>query len=173
MKYPDLLDPQLTALLELSREYDVRILVPMVTLGDDMRRVRLRLRQIADAAGIATLPQLGAMIETPAAALCIGDIVQHSDFLSIGTNDLTQFTMAAGRENPLVNEYFLESHPAVMRLIRIVLEEAGQIPVTVCGELAADFNTIPVLLKLGLRSLSMAPPLVPAAKQAIRKASSA
>ena len=71
-----------------------------------------------------------------------------------------------------MNDYFLESHPAVLRLVRIVLEEAGQIPVTVCGELAADFNSIPILLKLGLRSLSMAPPLVPAAKQAIRKVSS-
>ena len=172
LKYPDLLDPQLTALLELAREHDVRILVPMVTLAEDMARVRKRLREIADAAGIASLPPLGAMIETPAAALCIGEIVQHSDFLSIGTNDLTQFTMAAGRENPLVNDYFLESHPAVLRLVRIVLEEAGQIPVTVCGELAADFNSIPILLKLGLRSLSMAPPLVPAAKQAIRKVSS-
>ena len=172
LKYPDLLDAQLSALLEMAREFDVRILVPMVTIGDDMARVRQRLREIADAAGIATLPQLGAMIETPAAALCIADIVQHSDFLSIGTNDLTQFTMAAGRENPLVNEYFLESHPAVLRLIRIVLEEARQIPVTVCGELAADFNIIPILVKMGLRSLSVAPPLVPSAKQAIRKASS-
>ena len=172
LKYPDLLDPQLSALLELAREHDVRILVPMVTLAEDMARVRNRLREIADAAGIATLPPLGAMIETPAAALCVGEIILHSDFLSIGTNDLTQFTMAAGRENPLVNDYFLESHPAVLRLVRIVLEESGEIPVTVCGELAADLNSIPHLLKLGLRSLSMAPPLVPTAKQAIRRASS-
>jgi len=172
LKYPDLLDPQLSALLELAREHDVRILVPMVTVAEDMARVRNRLREIADAAGITTLPPLGAMIETPAAALCVGEIILHSDFLSIGTNDLTQFTMAAGRENPLVNDYFLESHPAVLRLVRIVLEESGKIPVTVCGELAADLNTLPQLLQLGLRSLSMAPPLVPAAKQAIRRAAS-
>lgn len=172
LKYPDLLDTQLKALLELARDQDVHILVPMVTLAGDMARVRLRLREIADAAGIDTIPPLGAMIETPAAALCVEEIIRHSDFLSIGTNDLTQFTMAAGRENPLVNEYFLENHPAVLRLVGMVLGEAGEIPVSVCGELAADLSSIPTLLKLGLRSLSVAPPLVPSAKQVIRQARS-
>ena len=109
------------------------------------------------------------MIETPAAALTVSEIIQHADFLSIGTNDLTQYTMAAGRENPLVNEYFVENHPAVLRLIRIVLEEAGQIPVTVCGELAADMDSVSILVELGLRSFSVAPPLVPAVKKAIRQ----
>lgn len=172
LKYPDLLDTQLKALLELAGDQEVQILVPMVTVAEDMARVRRRLREIADAAGIEKLPPLGAMIETPAAALCVGEIIEHSDFLSIGTNDLTQFTMAAGRENPLVNDYFLENHPAVLRLVRMVLEEAGETPVSVCGELAADPNSIPLLLQFGLRSLSVAPPLVPAAKQAIRQASS-
>ncbi|MEI6279269.1 MAG: phosphoenolpyruvate--protein phosphotransferase [Verrucomicrobiae bacterium] len=172
LKYPDLLDSQLKALLEIAREQNVHILVPMVTLAEDVAQVRRRLREIADEAGIEKIPPLGAMIETPAAALCVGEIIQHADFLSIGTNDLTQFTMAAGRENPLVNDYYLENHPAVLRLVRIVLEEAGEIPVTVCGELAADLNSIPILLKLGLRNLSVAPPLVPAAKQAVRQASS-
>ncbi|TSA29988.1 MAG: phosphoenolpyruvate--protein phosphotransferase [Verrucomicrobiaceae bacterium] len=172
LQYPDLLDVQLKALLELAREHDVHILVPMVTLAGDMERVRRRLREIADAAGISRLPPLGAMIETPAAALCVAELIPHSDFFSIGTNDLTQFTMAAGRENPLVNDYFLEDHPAVLRLVRIVLDEAGQTPVSVCGELAADLKSIPSLLKLGLRSLSVAPPLAPAVKEAIRRASS-
>ena len=172
LTYPDLLDTQLKALLELAQEHEVHILVPMVTLAEDMERIRRRLREVADAAGIEKLPPLGAMIETPAAALCVGDIIKHSDFLSIGTNDLTQFTMAAGRENPLVNRYYLENHPAVLRLVGIVLEEAGQTPVSVCGELAANLTSIPSLLKLGLRTLSVAPPLVPSAKQAIRRASS-
>lgn len=172
LQYPDLLDTQLKALLEIAREHDVHILVPMVTLAEDMERVRRRLREIADAAGIIRLPPLGAMIETPAAALCVRELIPHSDFFSIGTNDLTQFTMAAGRENPLVNDYFLEDHPAVLRLVQIVLDEAGQTPVSVCGELAADLNSIPKLLKLGLCSLSVAPPLAPAVKEAIRRASS-
>ena len=79
--------------------------------------------------------------------------------------------MAAGRENPQVNNYFVEDHPAVLRLIRIVLEEVGQIPVSICGELATEFDTIPTLLKFGIRNLSVAPPLVPGVKAAIRQIS--
>jgi phosphoenolpyruvate-protein kinase (PTS system EI component) len=171
LRYPDLLDTQFNALLEFSRGYDVRILVPMVTLAEDMAQIGRRFRQLADAAGISHPPPLGAMIETPAAALTIKDIMQHADFASIGTNDLTQYTMAAGRENPQVNNYFVEDHPAVLRLIRTVLEEVGQIPVSICGELAADLHTIPTLLKFGIRSLSVAPPLVPGVKEAIRQTS--
>lgn len=172
LKYPDLLDPQLKALLEIAREHEIHILVPMVTLAGDMAQVRNRLREMADAAGIERIPPLGAMIETPAAALCISEIIPYADFLSVGTNDLTQFTMAAGRENPLVNDYFVENHPAVLRLLHIVLKEAGKTPVTLCGELAADLKSLPALLKIGFRSLSLAPPLVPSAKQAIRRSSS-
>jgi phosphotransferase system enzyme I (PtsI) len=143
----------------------------MVTVAGDMAEIRRRLQAVADGSGIAKLPPLGAMIETPAAALCIGDIIQHADFLSIGTNDLTQFTMAAGRENPLVNDYFVESHPAVLRLIQIVTEEAGTTPVAICGELAAQLDCISTLLNLGVRNLSVAPPLVPAVKETIRQIS--
>lgn len=167
LRYPDLLDTQLQALWQFSQEHDVRILVPMVTLADEMARVRSRLAAVANNAD--KLPPLGAMIETPAAALSVPEINAHADFLSIGTNDLTQYTMAAGRENPLVNEYFLEDHPAVLRLVRIIVEEAGQVPVAVCGELARQFNAIPALLKLGIRTLSVAPPLVPSVKEAIRQ----
>jgi phosphoenolpyruvate-protein phosphotransferase len=171
LRYPDLLDTQLKALLQFSRDHELRILVPMVTVASDMAEVRRRLRAIADDAGLGTLPPLGAMIETPAAALTIGDIIQHADFLSIGTNDLTQFTMAAGRENPLVNDYFVESHPAVLRLIRIVVAEAGKTPVAICGELAAQLDCISTLLNLGVRNLSVAPPLVPSVKETIRQVS--
>ncbi len=171
LRYPDLLDTQLKALLEFSRDHELYILVPMVTLPREMAEIRRRLRTIADAAGFETLPALGAMIETPAAALTIGDIIPHTDFFSIGTNDLTQFTMSAGRENPLVNEYFMESHPAILRLIRIVVAEAGKIPVSICGELAGQLDHIPTLLNLGLRSLSVVPPLVPGVKETIRRSS--
>jgi phosphoenolpyruvate-protein kinase (PTS system EI component) len=141
----------------------------MVTLAEEMARVRSRFAAVANEANRQELPPLGAMIETPAAALCVADIKAHANFLSIGTNDLTQYTMAAGRENPLVNDYFLEDHPAVFRLVRIIVEEAGCMPVAVCGELARQVNAIPTLLKLGIRVLSVAPPLVPATKEAIRQ----
>jgi phosphotransferase system enzyme I (PtsI) len=111
------------------------------------------------------------MIETPAAALTIDAIIKYSDFLSIGTNDLTQYTMAAGRENRLVSEYFLENHPAVLRLLRLVVEEAGDTPVAVCGEIATQVDTIPTLLAAGVRNLSVAPTFVPVVKQAVRETS--
>ncbi|MCK9589245.1 MAG: PAS domain-containing protein, partial [Terrimicrobiaceae bacterium] len=95
------------------------------------------------------------MLETPAAALTASDILQQADFASIGTNDLTQYTMAAGRENPRGNDYFVENHPAVLRLIRIVVEEACDVPVGVCGELASELEAVPTLLKLGIRSRRM------------------
>lgn len=167
LHYPDLLDTQLRALLQFSEEHDVHILVPMVTLAEEMARVHSRLAALANDAGQKKIPPLGAMIETPAAALSVAEIKAHADFLSIGTNDLTQYTMAAGRENPLVNDYFIEDHPAVLRLVRIIVEEAGGIPVAVCGELARQLNAVPTLLKLGIRILSVAPPLVPGVKEAI------
>lgn len=170
LRYPDLLDTQLQALWQFSQEQDVRILVPMVTLAEEMAEVRSRLAAVAKDAGQDKLPPLGAMIETPSAALSVTDIIAHADFLSIGTNDLTQYTMAAGRENPLVSDYFREDHPAVLRLVRIVVEEAGHIPVAICGELARQVDVIPTLLKLGIRCLSVAPPLVPGVKEGVRQA---
>lgn len=168
LRYPDLLDIQLKALLEFSRGRDLRILVPMVTLAEELAEVRQRLRRIAESGSFSAIPPLGAMIETPAAALSVAEFIRQVDFLCIGTNDLTQYTMAAGRENPLVNAYFLEDHPAVLRLIRIVVEEARQTPVSVCGELAARLDCVHTLIELGVRNLSVAPPLIPGVKEAIR-----
>ncbi|HEY5893312.1 MAG TPA: phosphoenolpyruvate--protein phosphotransferase [Chthoniobacterales bacterium] len=173
LQYPDLLDTQLEALLEFTEEQDVRIMVPMVTLATDMERIRQRLWGIAERSGIRKVPLLGAMIETPAAALCIKEIIPHAEFLSIGTNDLTQYTMAAGRENPLVSEYFIQNHPAILRLLGLILEDSGDMPVSICGELAAQADIIPTLLKIGVRSFSVAPPFVPRVKEAIRQAGKA
>jgi phosphoenolpyruvate-protein kinase (PTS system EI component) len=141
----------------------------MVTWAEEMAQVRNVFTAAAQALGRTGVPLLGAMIETPAAALSVPDLAAHTDCLSIGTNDLTQFTMAAGRENPLVNEYFCEDHPAVLRLVGIVVQEAGDLPVAVCGELARQLGAIPKLLELGIRILSVAPPLIPAVKEAIRQ----
>ncbi len=171
LRFPDLLDTQLRALLEFSRDHDVRILVPMVTLAEDMAQVRRRLEAIAKELGLEKLPPLGAMIETPAAALTVAAILQQADFLSIGTNDLTQYTMAASRENELVSGYYAEDHPAVLRLVGLTVQEAGPTPVAVCGELAGQLEAVPTLLKLGVRVLSVAPPLVPGVKAAVRATS--
>jgi phosphoenolpyruvate-protein kinase (PTS system EI component) len=99
LDYPQLARTQLKTLLRLSQTQDIRILVPMVTFDRDMQRLRELLVAVAHEMGIEHLPPLGAMIETPAAALTVGQIVRHADFLSVGTNDLTQYTLVAGRDN--------------------------------------------------------------------------
>ena len=167
LSHPSLMDVQLEALLGLSRDHDLRILVPMVTLADEMRRVREALLAKAHALGMEPLP-LGAMIETPAAALCASEVAQHCDFISLGTNDLTQYVMVAGRENPSVGDYFLEQHPAVIRLLRTVCDEADDTPLEVCGELASQTDVLCTLLRMGVRTLSVVPLRVPAVKEAVR-----
>jgi phosphotransferase system enzyme I (PtsI) len=169
LAYPELLQTQLRALARLSREHDIQILVPMVTLAQEMKRLRELLMAATAEVGVERLPPLGAMIETPAAALCVVEIMTYADFLSIGTNDLTQYTMAAGREDPLVSDYFRDDHPAVLRLVRLVADAAGDTPLALCGELAGRVNVLPLLLAAGIRSLSVAPPLVPTVKGAVRQ----
>ncbi|MHC4880829.1 MAG: phosphoenolpyruvate--protein phosphotransferase [Planctomycetota bacterium] len=166
--HPALLHMQLRVLMLLSEQFDLRILVPMVTTADDMRQVWESLNRTASEMNLS-VPPLGAMIETPAAALCVREIARHADFLSIGTNDLTQYTMVAGRDSPSVAEYFNDEHPAVLRLIGIVGEEAGDCPISVCGELAASPNVLDALLSYNVRSLSVAPPLVANVKQRVRQ----
>jgi phosphotransferase system enzyme I (PtsI) len=120
--------------------------------------------------GLASLPPLGAMVETPSAALSVGAMVKHADFLSVGTNDLTQYTLAAGRENDRVSQYFLDSHASVMRLLGIILDECGSTPVSICGELAENEDALTELLRLGFRELSVSPPRIPFIKEAVRNA---
>ena len=108
------------------------------------------------------------MIETPAAALSVPAIATHVDFLCIGTNDLTQYTLAAHRDDPTVNRYFLDNHPSLLRLLDIIVADAGETPLTLCGELAGREEMMPQLLAMGFRSLSVAPPLIPGVKELIR-----
>jgi phosphoenolpyruvate-protein phosphotransferase len=168
LSYPQLARTQLRTLLWLSQSQDVRILVPMVTLERDMEQMRELLVASARELGIKNVPPLGAMIETPAAALTVGQIARHADFLSVGTNDLTQYTLVAGRDNATVNEYFEETHASMLRLLSIIIEESSGKPVTMCGELAGREEVIPTLLAVGFRALSISPPLIPTTKQLIR-----
>ena len=90
--------------------------------------------------GIQKRPAFGAMIETPAAALSVPAIAKHVDFLCVGTNDLTQYMLAAGRDDPTVNRYFLDTHSSLLRLLDIIVADAGEMPLTLCGELAGRGN---------------------------------
>jgi phosphoenolpyruvate-protein kinase (PTS system EI component) len=168
-EYPALLEAQLRAMLMVSREFQIGVLIPMVTMEKDVIDVVTLLHRLALETGVDEVPQVGAMIETPAAALSIPTLRKHVDFFSIGSNDLTQYTMAAGRENPLVADYFVDDHPAIRRLIELVVTEAGSTPVSLCGELAGRIEAIPSLLRAGIRSFSVSAGLVGDVKNAIRR----
>ncbi len=171
LAFPQLVQTQLRALLKLSRSQTIRILVPMIALERDMQRIRELFEGIAREIGCGCLPPLGAMIETPSAALTVADIARHADFLCIGTNDLTQYTLAVGRDDATVSEYYIDDHPALLRLLGIVIRESGGKSITICGELGGREEAIPTLLQMGFRGLSIAPPLIPATKDLIRSLS--
>ena len=170
-EYPELLNTQLRAVLELAKEFDVRILVPMVTLPDDVAVVKEYLTQLGSELQASSLPRLGAMIETPAAALSAREIARHVDFLSFGTNDLTQYAFAADRENAAVEQYFNDAAEVIFRLLGLTHDDVPNVPLSVCGELAGRPEHIPRLLQCGIRTLSVAPPLIPIVKETIRNSS--
>src|SRR5207245_523514 len=107
----------------------------MVTLEEDVAAIRTLFDALLVEFRPSKRPALGAMIETPAAALNIRALSPYVDFFSIGTNDLTQYTLAVARDDPAVNRYFLDNHASVLRLIGMILADAEKTPVSVCGEL--------------------------------------
>ena len=170
IEHPRLMETQLQAILRLSDDFDVSILIPMVTLPHDIMTVWECLDLIGAERGGGALPRLGAMIETPAAALSLSLIAPLVDFVSFGTNDLTQYAFAADRENAAVERYFNDSDDAIFRLLRIAHDDAPRMPLSICGELAGRPMHLPRLLQCGIRIFSVAPPLIPVIKEAIRAA---
>ncbi|MDR5867573.1 phosphoenolpyruvate--protein phosphotransferase [Halomonas koreensis] len=167
---PELLDAQLRALLRVGAPESLRIMVPMIADAPELGTVRARLERQAEALGLTRLPALGAMIEVPSAALGAGGLAAEADFLSIGTNDLTQYTLAMDREAPDLAARADVLHPAVLRLIRATVDgAAGRCPVGVCGAAAGDDLAAPLLAALGVDELSVEPARVPAIKAALRR----
>ncbi|WP_271300441.1 phosphoenolpyruvate--protein phosphotransferase [Sphingomonas sp. CV7422] len=162
---PEVLDTQLRAILAVPEIDRVRIMVPMVASVAELIAVRAALDRLRDELGIGPVP-LGAMVETPAAAATADLIAAHADFLSIGSNDLTQYVLAMDRGNPAVASGIDGLHPAVLRLIGMTCDGAATrgVPVSVCGGLAADPLAAPILIGLGVRTLSVPPARVPATK---------
>jgi len=165
---PDLLRTQIAAALGAGRADQVRLLLPMVTDVAEIAAVRAVIDELRQARGIATKMQVGAMIETPAAAMIAGHLAAEVDFLSIGSNDLTQYTLAMDRGHPQLAARADALHPAVLRLIGASVAAAAGKPVAVCGGMAADPVAIPILIGLGVGELSVAPAAVPAVKQRVR-----
>jgi phosphoenolpyruvate-protein phosphotransferase len=168
LEYSQLVRTQMGAILRLSQEHPVRVLIPMVTLEEDIQKMRQTFDTMIVERKILRPPQFGAMIETPAAALAIPALLKHLDFLCVGTNDLAQYTLAAARDDAAVNDYYLDSHESILRLLSIILAEAKQLSVTLCGELAGRETWVPRLLQMGFRTLSVAPTIIPTTKATIR-----
>ncbi len=176
LRQPELLEIQFAAILRASTTGPVRVLLPMVTTVGEVRaarevyeRVARRLRRRGERIP-EKLPPLGIMIETPGAALSADALALEADFFSIGTNDLTAYTLAVDRAESDVAQLYDPMHPAVLRLVQFATEAAlrTRMPVSICGELAAAPKLTPLLLGLGVRSLSMNASAVPKVKQAIR-----
>ena len=176
LRQPELLETQFAAILRASAAGLVRVLLPMVTTVGEVRqarevyeRVARRLRRRGERIP-EKLPPLGIMIETPGAALSADALALESDFFAIGTNDLTAYTLAVDRAESDAAELYDPMHPAVLRLVQFTTEAAlrMRMPVSICGELAAAPKLTPLLLGLGVRSLSMNASAVPKVKQAIR-----
>jgi phosphotransferase system enzyme I (PtsI) len=176
LRQPELFETQLAAILRAAVAGPARVMLPMVTNVAEVqaareiyervaRRLRRRGERIPD-----RLPPLGIMVETPGAALSADALALEADFLAIGTNDLTAYTLAVDRGESEVAALYDPLHPAVLRLVQFSVEAALRMhrPVSVCGEMAADPRLTSLLLGLGLRSFSMNAAAVPRVKQAVR-----
>jgi phosphotransferase system enzyme I (PtsI) len=176
LRQPDLLETQLAAMLRASAKGPIRILLPMISTVGEVAAVRRALDQVARrlvrrGVEIADpLPPVGVMIEVPGAALAADALARVSDFFALGTNDLTQYTLAIDRGDEQVAHLYNPLHPAVLRLVQFTVEAAGRagIPVSVCGEMAGDPRFTALLIGLGVRELSMAPNNLPRVKRRIR-----
>lgn len=170
-----LLDTQLAAILAIRPLAAVRVMLPMVTDAGEIRRARAALDRLAAARGIAERVPLGVMIETPAAAVLADQLAQEADFFSVGTNDLTQYTLCMDRCNPALADRLDGLHPAVLRLIGLAAEGSAKHGrwIGVCGAMASEPAAVPILVGLGVTELSASPAAVPEVKALLRRLDSA
>lgn len=173
---PEIFKTQLRALLRASPGHDLRIMFPMISTLDEVRRSKAFLEEarqevLDQSHAVAEHIQSGIMVEVPSVAVMADRFAEEVDFFSIGTNDLTQYTMAAERTNERVAHLGDALHPAILRQIGKVIEAAHErgIWVGLCGELAGDPVAIPILIGLGLDEFSMSPGSIPRAKSIMRQ----
>jgi phosphoenolpyruvate-protein phosphotransferase (PTS system enzyme I) len=178
LEHPEVFKPQLRAILRASEIGNVKLMFPMISGKTELRRAIEMVDECKSELASAGIPfdtemQIGAMIEIPSAAICAESLAGDVDFFSIGTNDLIQYAIAVDRVNERIAHLYEPSHPAVLRLIKMVAEAAHKhnIWFGVCGEMAADIELTPLLLGLGVDELSVSPALVPRVKSAIRSLS--
>jgi len=175
--YPEFFQTQLRAILRAGLQGRISLLFPMISTLEEVQRLKRVVRRTEAALARAGIPfadnvPLGIMIEVPAAALCIDSLLPEVDFVSIGSNDLIQYLMAADRDNPKVAHLCEPFNPAVLRLLAQVIGacNAQGKPVTLCGEMAGRPRCFLPLFGMGLRRLSMSPGFVPSIKEMVRRA---
>jgi phosphotransferase system enzyme I (PtsI) len=175
-EHPEFFVTQLRAIVRAATDAHekggrVRIMFPMITTLDEIRKVRAMVRraceQLRDEGRPCLEPPVGMMLEVPAAAICISSMLRHVDFVSIGSNDLVQYLMAADRDNPKVSHLCQPLAPAVLRTLATVIRTCRRSnkPVTLCGEMAGQPRPFVLLFAMGLRSFSMSPAFIPSMKE--------
>ncbi len=176
LKEPELFRPQLRAIIRASAHGPIRIMVPMLTNMQEMQQVLVMIEQIKKELDDESVSydhelQIGGMVEVPASAICADIFANQLDFLSIGTNDLIQYTMAIDRVNEEVNYLYDPLHPAVLRLVQMTIAAGNKagIPVAMCGEMAGEPQHTRLLLGLGLREFSVHPASLLEIKKIIRE----
>lgn len=176
LKEKSIFRTQLRAILRAAVFGDVGLMFPMVSGLSELKEAKQLLQQVENELKEEGIPfqqkiRLGSMIEVPSAAIVADLIAKECDFLSIGTNDLVQYSLAVDRGNELLSGIYTPTHPGVIRLIKTVVTEANRqgIPVTVCGEIAADPRFTPLLMGLGVHELSVSARYIPIIKHQIRR----
>jgi phosphotransferase system enzyme I (PtsI) len=173
LRHPELFKTQIRALLKVAAE-ELRLLLPLITDVVELREAKAIIYQVKDelknqGLEITENLKIGSMIEIPSAVMLSDQIAKESDFLSIGTNDLVQYTLAADRGNPVICDMYKPAHPSILRMIRLVVQNAEkyQISVSVCGEVASNPLFTKILLGLGIRHFSCPPRYIPLIKETI------
>jgi phosphotransferase system enzyme I (PtsI) len=179
LRRPDIFLPQVRGLLRAASAHEnLRIMLPLVTSRDEVRQFRELLAREAETLAGEGLPvradvPVGIMIEVPAVALAAGSLAAEADFFSIGTNDLIQYALAVDRGSDSLAEMYQPAHPGVLRMLQLIVDGAGDsgIPVSICGEMAADPQWVELLIGLGLRELSVQPRAIGPVREAVRRLS--
>ncbi len=179
LKQPEIFKTQLRALYRASNYGEIAIMFPMVTSVEEVRQIKQIVDEVKKELESLSIPfkdvELGVMIETPAAVMVSDDLAKEVDFFSIGTNDLTQYTLAVDRQNAKLNDFYQPHHKGILRMIQMVVDNAhaAGIWAGICGELGADLSLTETFLKMGVDELSVSPSMALRLRKAIRETDTA